>query len=504
MSESIKVVAVEEMTRLERKAISEGADEESFMEEAGEKIACFLEEKICAESDLEFLVLCGRGNNGGDGYVIARKLQLAGQPVKVFSPYAEQICSPLCRQKRAEYERAGGILLSAQEAISLLCSSSHIIDALLGTGFRSGRALAPELQEWIGRCNDRPSSTQLIAVDIPSGLDGNDGSLSSLAMRADHTCTLELPKLGLFIREGWQHSGTISLHSFGLQDKYLEEARGVAELLIEPCVALPYRRDQHKYLAGEVRIVAGWGEMEGAAILAGMAALRSGAGLARLYHSPDWRAQRPIPPELLSYSVCSTGEILQREENSRYSRALLMGPGMGREQSALSLLRQLLGETTFPTVVDADAIYAYACMRKKEEGNSSQLLFTPHRGELRALLSYQTFPEEEMLWRDCQQFVQQSRSILLLKGAPSLLFSPDHLPFIQPCGSAGMATAGSGDVLSGVIAALLARGIPPWKAALWGSYLHGRAGEIAVGNQGVYGLIASDLVEALPTAFLQA
>ncbi len=315
------------------------------------------------------------------------------------------------------------------------------------------------------------STLPIMAIDTPSG-----GMI-----QASETLSLGLPKTTLF--ENWECVGRLSIHDFGLPQKYIDQAEEAFNLITT--IQLPkIKRTRHKYEAGYVVGVGGSPGMPGAAILSSFAALRAGAGIVRLFHPAGMEAElAAAPPEIIRCSYRDSQPIV---EALKKADALFIGPGLGLQ--AHELLRELL-RTTTPCVIDAEALTLIGTYRFKLPPLA---IITPHGGEMKRLLQEGETP---------QQFADVNDVIVVLKGAPTYIFSPHRKPFIMARGDPGMATAGSGDVLTGIIAAFLAETKDPLLSAQLGTYMHGVAGEIAASYLTSYSLVASDITEALPEAF---
>ena len=322
------------------------------------------------------------------------------------------------------------------------------------------------------------------------------------AVEATLTIYLELPKLGFFLGEGWNHVGMLERASFGLPEDLIEafdaEAHYTPEL--EPSTYRKFlpkvRRTRHKYEAGYVVALAGSYRMMGAGVMSAYSALRSGAGIVRLFYPRETEGLiQGAPWELIKEPFVDEGNFYAALEKAK---ALILGPGMGRGKAEEKKCRRALAKTTIPVVIDADALFFLAQSPYMNVPEKSVL--TPHLGEMKVLLEAYSFDKDPLLV-GCQGIVEKKKVSLLLKGAPNILFSPGKLPTFLPFGNPGMATAGSGDVLSGVIAALLAGGLCPYKSAFLGCYIHGLAGAKAAESKTIYSMTAMDILESLPQAF---
>jgi NAD(P)H-hydrate epimerase len=477
--EGMKVVRSDEMARIEKVSMEVGASDEAYMLKAGEGIADRVEEFVKEQGrDKTVTLLVGKGNNGGDAYVAGTFLLNRGFNVEAFHVVEMGEASPLCQKHGKGFEG------KLQDKLEL---NGVILDGLLGTGFQG--EVQGKIKEVIKKVNE--SELPVLAVDIPSGVNGNTGE-AKLAIHADETLYLGMAKRGFFVGEGYNHTGRLHAVDFGMGKKYLEEAKGEGFLLNEkalPGLLPPLKRDRHKYEAGYVIAVAGSPGMPGAAMLSCLAALRTGAGIVRLFH-PEGMEQELAPSayELIrtAYKWGDDSTIL---EEGKRAKACLIGPGVGKGEEMHTFLQGLVAKLNVPMVIDADALYHIKVFPKGS-------ILTPHHKEMMHLLGGSGVNHQA-----CQAFADQAEVTVILKGAPTWIFHPKLLPLIVTKGDPGMATAGTGDVLTGMIASLVAQGASGREAAALGVYLHGEAGEIAAKERTSYDMIASDLIGALPGAF---
>lgn len=498
--EGLKVVSAYEMAQIETMACAEGASEQTFMENAAEAIADAVDDFIL-ENDLEktVTILAGKGNNGGDAFAAGSFLLQRGFKVVALHIYPLDRCGPLCVQMHEKFTSSGGISHLAQDPKSFRFDSEGVIlDGLVGTGFK-GKA-EDVLAVAIERANS--SGIPILAVDIPSGLNGTTGEVGTIAIHAVETIFLELPKIGFFLKDGWDHVGKLRYASFGLNQKYIHSAKPIAYLLNEEYLAAqlpPIKRSRHKYQAGYVLAIAGSIEMPGAAILSSFAALRSGAGIVRLFHPSAMEAQLSSAPYELIRQVWDGKDSDAVEEESKRAKAILVGPGMGRNKSAKNKVQFLMENIDLLMVIDGDALFFLAENPDWKLPQGSVL--TPHQGEMDRLLGIEKGAKGYL--ELCQKYAEEKGVTLVLKGAPTFIFHPKETPLIITRGDPGMATAGSGDVLTGMVAAMLAQGLDSKKAAALAVYLHGLSGEMAAHSLTSYCVTASDLIDYLPEAFLE-
>ncbi|MDE3045347.1 MAG: NAD(P)H-hydrate dehydratase [Verrucomicrobiota bacterium] len=467
----ISVVTAQEMARIEKWALARGAKEEAFMREAGRKIAAFVKRAR------QVTLLVGKGNNGGDAYAAGLALLKKGISVSAWALYPSEECSPLNQKLGKEFIRAGGRLDDSLEV-------DLFLDGFLGVGFRG--PLEKSIATAIERANR--SGKPILAIDIPSGLNGTTGEGKG-AIVATETVTLGLPKIGLFLRDGWNCTGKFHLENFGLSKEALEQAKPVAWIPDVKSLKLPSMpRTRHKYERGFVVGFGGSEELPGAVKLSGLSALHTGAGIVKIFSLDEIGL---TADEL----ICQRWAARPWKEALEKAQAVFVGPGLGRHKKVKAWLTKHLHQIKQPCVLDADALYFLPQITRWPR----HAILTPHRGEMSRLLKKPATQEEAYL-KQCQTFVEKRKVVLVLKGAPTFILRKGELPVIIPRGDPGMATAGSGDVLTGILAALLAQGKEIEEAALLGVTLHAIAGEVAAKAKTSYGYSASDLIDFLPRA----
>jgi len=477
-----KVVCAKEMARVEKISIVQGGSDEVYMRKAGENLAICVEEFI-QKNHLERSVtlLVGRGNNGGDAFATGTCLLHKGYHVRAYPIALSNSATPLCQKQEKAFVASGGKVDRGR----VRKFRGVILDGLLGTGTHG--PLQKEFVEIIQQANH--SMLPILAIDIPSGIDGNSGAIDPIAIKATKTLFLALPKLGCFLGEAYNFVGQLSCVDFGIDPRFLHMAEGNAYLLDEKALPTlpPLQRIRHKYEAGYVIGLAGSHEMPGAAMLSCLAALRSGGGIVRLFYPKGSHHFTP-PPELICtpYAYDDPCKIFKE---AKRAKSALIGPGLGRSEQMKDFIAGVVGRLHIPCVIDADGLFLVKKL-------PTRAVLTPHIQEMRTLLQTDSLNQEV-----CQKFVDQKRVTTVVKGAPTWIYYPNTLPLLVPIGNPGMATAGTGDVLTGIIAALLAQGMQEMESATLGVYLHGLAGDIAVQQKTAYSMIASDLIDTLPLAF---
>lgn len=493
----MRVVTPKEMARIESLAYEQGYSDEEFMENAGRGVALWVEEFLHHDPEVPVILLCGKGNNAGDAYVAGRHLREAGKDVVAWQVHPLDDCSPLCVKNCERFAAAGGIV-HLDTVPYTFPRQGVILDGLFGTGFQ-GKAEGV-FGDAILLANQ--SGLPILAIDIPSGLSGETGVVEGNAIVATETLFLGLPKTGFFLGTGWGHVGRLRLVNFGLPQEFVELAESNLQLPAGERFRgmLPViKRDRHKYQAGFVIGVAGSPGMPGAAMLSSLAALRGGAGIVRLLHPDGMQAELAAAPYEIIRVAYTVEQVDEIAEAINGASAAFIGPGLGRSSLAHALLQTLIPKIQKPTVFDADALFFLS------ESNTDlpiDSILTPHRGEMARLLRLPKTPAltPEFL-QLCQDYVNGRNVTLVLKGAPSFIFHPQRPVLLSIHGDPGMATAGSGDVLTGLLAALLAQGLAPHKAAFLGTHLHGLAGEIAAYKHTSYSMIASDMIDAFREAY---
>lgn len=495
----VKVVRASEMAKAEAFAYEEGASEESFMQVAGEQVAKRTAEWMQHHGvSKQVTLLAGKGNNAADAFVAGCVLLSKGYSVRALSLFPLDDCSPLCQVHASHFQNQGGEIEKVDDFDNLFFGIEGVLlDGLLGTGFKG--SVKDPILSMIRAANQ--SKIPIISIDIPSGVHGDTGLVDPEAIQAQRTIALGQPKAGCFIGDGYRYAKDVVVESFGLAPKYVHKMDTFAYLVEKDALfehLPPLHRDRHKYEAGYVVGVSGSKGMGGAAKLASMAALRSGAGIVRLFYGPNMEEEmQSAPMELIrcQWDLENIDDILRECERAK---VVFIGPGIGRSSTVNELLAKILPEIKVPCVLDADALFFIAQHLDVQLPRSA--IFTPHHGEMLRLL--QMKQKDKRFLDRCRQYADEKQVVLVLKGAPTFIFRPGADPFIIAHGDPGMATAGTGDVLTGIISAFVAQGLAIDTAAVMGVYLHALSGEIAAKKKSSYSLIASDLIDFLSDSFL--
>jgi len=510
----MKIVTGTEMQTLDHRTITEAHIPSTvLMERAGEGIVRHLEEHCGPVRGKTITILCGKGNNGGDGLVVARLLyrRHARIHVVLLTPITD-----LSRDSAVMYRRlvrvAGRAAIvrfrSADQARPLLTSSDLLVDALLGTGLSS--VVTGAYGEAIELINS--AGKPVIAVDIPSGLHADTGAILGRAIRATLTITCGLPKLGLYVGVGIDQAGAIRVVDIGIPPAYVDAIESRTLLLTSERAfqSLPERLpSSHKGTFGHAGIIAGSVGKTGAAALAARAALRIGAGLVTVatpssvndvLEAKLLEAMTMPLPETKARTLARSG--LDRVLAFIQARtAIAIGPGLSTHHETVELVQALMKHLDRPSVLDADALNALVGRASLLTECKTPPILTPHPGEMARLeVDATTLTVNADRIGTARRFARERGVFVILKGARTVIARPDGLVAICPTGNPGMATAGTGDVLTGMVVGLLAQRVPPWEAACAATYFHGLAGDLASQHCGQPGMLASDLIAQIPYA----
>jgi hydroxyethylthiazole kinase-like uncharacterized protein yjeF len=486
------------MGATDRLAIEEqGVPSPELMEAAGEALA---RETARSARPGSVRILCGKGNNGGDGLVAARHLAATGFDVEVLLLWPGDELSPDARANLDRLDDGLARELDPGEAAEALAESGAIIDAIFGTGF-SGDPREPAAGA-IAAANE--AGAPLVACDIPSGVDASTGEAAEGAIDADVTVTFHAPKLGHRIAPGKWRSGDLVVAPIGIPpDQPVSPAAGaISRRVLE---AAPRRgQESTKFASGEVLVVGGSRGLTGAVCMASTAAIRSGAGYATVAVPASLEAIFEVKlTEVMSVGLDDVGgglgaaaakTILERSERAA---CVVLGPGIGRAEHTATLVRELVPRIESPLLIDADGLNALGTDLDLLSGRSAPTILTPHAGELGRLLGCPSDEVNAHRLGCARRAAEAAGAIVVLKGDDTLVVDGERLA-VSTGGSSALATAGTGDVLSGTIAALVARGMEAFAGACAGVLAHARAGRVAGERWGVESVIAGDVIEALP------
>jgi len=509
----MKLVNAEQMRDIDSRAIDhEKIPSLDLMENAGRGIFAYIRENILHRFDQPKIALvCGRGNNGGDGFVVGRYLIENDHTVDFYLTGSNEKLSDDCRQNYDRIRKANHdiIQITDESAIPDFSQYDIIIDAVFGTGFSGApRGITEPIIEKIS-----DAERFVVAVDAPSGLDVSTGQAEGVAVIADVTTTLALPKPGHFVSPGRELSGTVAVIPIGIPDHVVDHFDIKSNLITGELVSflLPTPKpDGHKGDYGKVFILAASPGLTGAAAMAGLAAARSGSGLVTvgvpaslnpILETKLTEVMTAPLPEIKKKSALAIRGMGEIRKYIRERDAVAIGPGIGRHHETIELIRRLVPSIDVPMVIDADGLFALSKDNSPLTNDHAPMILTPHPGEF-AHLTGETPDSNPIKNYDLTaKWAKKFNAVLILKGSPTIVASPDGDIFLNPTGNWGMASGGSGDVLTGIIAALLGQQMEPMEAAVCGVYLHGLAGDIAIGDINPRSLIPGDLIDYLPAAF---
>ncbi|APR83100.1 NAD(P)HX epimerase / NAD(P)HX dehydratase [Minicystis rosea] len=455
--------------------------------------------------DARVVVVCGAGNNGGDGFVVARHLLARGAEVQVFLAASSERVTGESRINHDSFIDLGGTLVELPQGSALepletaLLRADLVVDALFGTGL--DRPIFGHLAEVIAAINR--SDARCVALDIPSGLDADSGAPLGTAVQADDTVTFGHLKVGLLTPEGARLAGNIHVVDLGVPDPpILAHVGYVAEVIRRESIGsylCPREPNVHKHQAGDVLVVAGSAGKLGSSLLAARAAMRAGAGLVTICSWPD--AVRALESRVVEVmTACLDPDRIEASLDEALARrtSVAIGPGLGLDERARAAVDHVVLGWDGLKVVDADAITLFVGRAEALAQAKGQCILTPHPGELGRLLGRSGREIEQDRFGAVREAVRRTQAIVVLKGARTIIATPDQRIFISMAGNPALATAGSGDVLCGIIAAL-ACSLAPVQAACAGVLIHGLAGDQWLARTGSdRGMLAREIAEAVP------
>lgn len=461
-----------------------------LMEQAA--IAFVEQAQISKESRI--LVVCGRGNNGGDGIAIARHLCQRGYDAALYIVEPDQVGTAEFELQKQIYKGYGFLDVSDEV---LEADYDVIVDALFGTGL--SRPVEGVYEQVISEINEADS--YVISVDIASGVCADTGQILGAAVRADETITFSFEKIGHYLFPGAACAGKVKVAEIGIIEKSWLNNPPCGHILEEKDIytLLPKRRSNtHKGSYGKLLVIAGSVNMAGASILCARAAYKMGAGLVKLYVPEENRViVQTTVPEAIVETYTDTHEEERVKKMLAWADAVVMGPGIGTKEETKQLLDLVVSECKVPLILDADALNILAQQPELLEKMPQGTIFTPHLMEMARLCDCDIDEIRGDLVSVAKTFSEYCHGICVLKEAHTIIALSGDKFYLNLSGNHGMATAGSGDVLSGVIAGLLAQGAKPEEAAPLGVYLHGLAGDFVRKKTGTYGMTASDLMDGL-------
>ncbi len=499
----IPVLTARQMREIDEKAIGGNqVSGYSYMIRAALGLFNAASEMIEASSGGEIAIICGKGNNGGDGYVVARMLMDAGHSVMCYSLYDTDELKGEAKIAFNEYiSRKGNFLiLNDIEDLAAINGSSLIIDAMLGTGLRGDPGgICAQAIETVNN-----SGVAVLSVDTPSGLNNDTGIPGDPCVRADITVTMGFPKVGLYFYPGKLFAGRLIVQDLGYPDEIVAQKKGAIYLPSPNFIRKnfpPRYPDGSKFDHGLALLISGSRGYTGAPTLAAEAALRVGCGMTHLaapcscipilsikntetvLHSLDENENGTV-----AYS-----SIDQIKELVKGKNALCIGPGLGHDTQACELVREIISSVKLPSVLDADGLNAYKEMPGELKKHNGELVITPHRGEWQRLFG--ELPSEPLeIISQVKSIASLYRITILLKGSTTIVASPKGDVYILPFGNSALAKAGTGDVLSGIMVSLIAMGIHTTMAAVLGGYIQQNAAALASQSLSEYSVTATDVI----------
>jgi hydroxyethylthiazole kinase-like uncharacterized protein yjeF len=502
----MKLASVDEMRFMDHFAMEKlGISEDILMENAG-LAAVYLLQKEIGIRDKKFVIFCGSGNNGGDGLVVARLIHSNGGMVKVFllgdrKKYrgAAKTNLDIITKLSVDVIKLG----AAAEARREVMHCDAVVDAIFGTGLdREIKGLPADVIELINNCRRK-----VISLDIPSGVNGNTGEIMGVAVKADYTTTFGLPKAGNMLYPGYELCGKLTVTHISFPPSLY--GRNELKMETNKYVTLPPRpKEAYKGSTGDVLFIAGAASYFGAPYFSAMSFLKAGGGYARLaapqsvipFIAQDGREIVYLPQE-----ETAAGSIALKNKEQLLTAAadvdmVVIGPGLSLQKETVRLVKELAHGIKVPLLIDGDGLTAIAADLSILRKRKAPTILTPHSGEMARLTAKPVSEINANKIAILQETAKQLQAIIVLKGAHSLVGLPGGNVYVNLSGNSGMATAGSGDVLTGCIAAMFGLGLKPEEAARKGVFLHGYAGDLAAAEKGADGITAKDIMDFLPQA----
>ncbi len=512
----MRVLNSAQMREADRRTIEEiGIPSLVLMENAGRQVVAAIESVHAELLEQRVAVLCGRGNNGGDGFVVARTLVQRGVEVSVFLIGRVADVRGDARTNLEILGRLGLTIVEISDSqawelhFSEIGQCSLIIDAIFGTGLNA--PLSGLLETVVADVN--ASGIPVVAIDLPSGLSADSHEPIGDSIEAGMTVTLAAPKLPLVLPPAETRAGDIVIADIGIPGLVIEALEGArVDLLTRGGMrelVTPRAADSHKGDYGHVLVIAGSRGKTGAAHLSGVGALRSGAGLVTIATPACCQALvAAMAPEYMTEAIEETPNGLDPGAVDRVLElardVIAIGPGLGRSSGTIEFVRTLFDRATTPLVIDADALNAFAGDPDRLRGREGrEVIITPHPGEMARLVGMSADEVQASRLEIARNFAVSQHVYVILKGHRTLIATPDEKVFINPTGNAGMATGGTGDVLTGMVAAWLAQLLDAEAACKIAVYLHGMAGDLTEADEGEISMTAADLVGHLGDAILE-
>ncbi|MGB3973783.1 MAG: NAD(P)H-hydrate dehydratase [Peptococcia bacterium] len=510
----MRVLTGKEMNKIDLWAQKEmGIPTLLLMENAGQAVANKAKSILGEAQDKMVILLAGKGNNGGDALVAARQLAQLGYEIKLFLLFPPEYFRGASLENWKYIERMDlkWHLLEDDNSFYLLKLSlgqcDLVIDGIFGTGF------AGHPSEKIARAIDVVNDSQvpILAIDVPSGLNADNGQLAEPCICAKYTVTMAWLKRGLVVYPGKNMVGELEVADISLPPEglsILENQEYYLTTELAKQLLPPVDPEGYKNSFGHILVIAGSAGMTGAAYLAARAAFRSGAGMVTVCLPESLRDTFDTAfPECLTVGLAETEEKTlsldswpQIEEQLTGKDVVVFGPGLGRREEIRYILAELLAKSNLPIVIDADGLYALAQEPEIIEGTQAPVILTPHPGEMSLLLNMATKAVQANRFECVKAAAERYGAIVVLKGAATITADPEGDLYLNGSGNPALATAGTGDVLAGTIGGLMGQGLNPLAATVLGVYLHGLAGDMLAAEKGNRGILASEVAEMLPYA----
>jgi len=500
----MKIAKVDEMKNLDRRAIEEfSISEDLLMENAGQAVYFVILQEFGIKGN-KFLILCGGGNNGGDGLVVARKIHSNGGEAKILL-LGDETKFRGAAKKNFEIVSKMPIETSRVNSIDSVIfevlDADAIVDAIFGTGLvREVSGLYKDIIQLINE-----SQTTVFSVDIPSGINGDTGKVMDAAVKADYTVTFGLPKLGNVLYPGYEHCGKLYASHISFPP-VLYNSHAIKAAINNP-IELPERAgDTYKGSYGKALFIAGSSGYFGAPYFSALSFLKAGGGLSYLATPKSiapFLASKGSEIVFIPQKETPSGSIALEEKDellefSQKADMVVLGPGLSLTSETQELVQELTPNINKPLLIDGDGITAIAEDLGKIRKRKAPTILTPHLGEMSRITKLEISEINKNKIDILQRTARELNSIIILKGAHSLIGYPDETIFINVSGNSGMATAGSGDVLAGTIAAMYGLGLALEDAARMGVFIHGFSGDVAAVDKGEDGITAQDIMDSLP------
>ncbi|HEX3037756.1 MAG TPA: NAD(P)H-hydrate dehydratase [Oscillospiraceae bacterium] len=508
----MKVLDCKQIRALEQSAVDEGADYLQLMENAGTAVVRYMRKKYVL-TEKRVVVLCGKGNNGGDGYVAARHLSELGASVTVILTEGLP-ATELAKHMFDEIHYTKVKVIHFQNSPELikptLASADFIIDAIYGIGFHGS---VPETILPIFQAVENSKAT-VIAADMPSGAQCDTGVVEGACIHADDTVTFSTLKIGQLLQPAKSYCGQITVVSVGISAHLISNQKSnleVTELETVKQMFHPRNPESNKGDYGRLLCICGSDGMAGAAVMSAKAAIRCGTGLVNIalprsiYSIVSSQLAEPVFTVL---DTTSSGEFLPQcktklKQVFNRSTACLIGCGIGTEQTAENLVYKTISRSSIPLIIDADGINAIAANIDVLKTAKAPIILTPHPGEMARLLNTTAADVQAHRFEYASKFAAEYQVIVVLKGSGTVIALPNGRLYVNPTGNAGMAKGGSGDVLAGMIAAFTAQSVEPYFAAICGVYLHGLVGDNCAQQFSQRAMLPTDMINELPKLFLE-